>query len=123
GGGPTTSTVVATTLYFESRSLNWSASCGVNPPPIYPSRERKQLEKPRSWTRRIVASGALNGLTSSPKAIGLRLAEFISACDGDGRRALATIAEEEAYRNARRSIKIPFLGCGAWEHHGGFILH
>ena len=32
GGGPTTSTVVQVTLYFASRPLNWSASCGVNLP-------------------------------------------------------------------------------------------
>ena len=40
--------------------------------PMYPSSERKQLEKPSSWTRRKVSSGALKGLMMRPSAIGLR---------------------------------------------------
>src|ERR1035437_1830531 len=103
GGGPTTSTVVAVSSYFASRLRICAAASGVNPL-MYPSRERKQLVKPSSCTRRMFASGAPKGLMSSPKAMGLIGSVVAAARDAAGQSPSARMAADAKPRNVRRFI-------------------
>ncbi len=107
GSGPTTSTVVAVTPYFAISSRNCATTCGVNPP-MYPSSDKKQLVKPRSFSTLNFSSGASCGTISSPSSIGFKppalsiCASALSVCNP------ATTVAAAAPTNSLRFIPASF---------------